>query len=599
MSDITLQELRKGLKEWESAFFTVHRRKPDKTDISQAPSDIKEKYKLYFQRKKEGNMGNDSLLKSPEISQSEVWGAEFNKKPKSDSPAATATAAPTPRATLDKLGGKLLRNLATTPKETWSKKKMKGVFRNSTSEVAAQQDECSASSNTSTPQSDKMSSQHLGSAGPSQDQPDGHDDFALKGDIFKGAAKLIGRSSFEGGKNSLTAKPRLSFLSRKLFRQSDTGAGGEAEDSFSKEAKNFCDDSMEHEDKPDHDFKISERPNTITDAEGSEDKDTKKIIDQDYSNEKICSVQRSRLSFVSKVSCSSPVTSSPKPREHDSVNLDNIQDTFSLGQAFCKPGDKPIKDSSSKSTSSYSYDSFAFMENIEGDSISSDTAVLAKAKPVAVRRNRKKLGPPDKGAAVTDGDGVAGGGGGVADGVKAKPPRKGVKRKQETSGDQAVGEEPIEQQHTAGDGSSDNKTMATKTTVTSGKTPGRKRSAAAMNENYVCLNMKRKGYRRKGAGMTGAQLRRKQWKSKMAARSKSFGSNKCFKCGQEGHWANKCKGKSSFSKEANKEPEDDMPPVEEAEFPSLREAALMSRGIKGKAKTIIFIDINKYAVIAV
>ena len=43
------------------------------------------------------------------------------------------------------------------------------------------------------------------------------------------------------------------------------------------------------------------------------------------------------------------------------------------------------------------------------------------------------------------------------------------------------------------------------------------------------------------AGLTPGQLRKKQWKQKMSARSQSFGSNKCFKCGQEGHWANKCK----------------------------------------------------------
>ena len=37
------------------------------------------------------------------------------------------------------------------------------------------------------------------------------------------------------------------------------------------------------------------------------------------------------------------------------------------------------------------------------------------------------------------------------------------------------------------------------------------------------------------------RYKRIQWKQKMKARSESYG-NKCFKCGQEGHWANKCKG---------------------------------------------------------
>ncbi|CAG5128463.1 unnamed protein product, partial [Candidula unifasciata] len=107
-----------------------------------------------------------------------------------------------------------------------------------------------------------------------------------------------------------------------------------------------------------------------------------------------------------------------------------------------------------------------------------------------------------------------------------------------------------------------------------------RRTAASMNENYVCLNMKRKGYRRKGAGMTGPQLKRKLWKVKMAARSQSYGSNKCFKCGQEGHWANKCTGKPKDSQNWSTS-DVDQAPVKESDFPSLREAALMGRGIKG------------------
>lgn len=62
------------------------------------------------------------------------------------------------------------------------------------------------------------------------------------------------------------------------------------------------------------------------------------------------------------------------------------------------------------------------------------------------------------------------------------------------------------------------------------------------SENYLRLNMKAKRYQRKGKFMSGPAHKRQQWKNKMKARSESFGSGKCFKCGQEGHWANKCKG---------------------------------------------------------
>ncbi|XP_062621086.1 ATP-dependent DNA helicase Q4-like isoform X2 [Saccostrea cucullata] len=93
--------------------------------------------------------------------------------------------------------------------------------------------------------------------------------------------------------------------------------------------------------------------------------------------------------------------------------------------------------------------------------------------------------------------------------------------------------------------------------------------------NFVKLNMKVKTYKRKGKGMSGPQYKRFQWKQKMKSRSESYGNN-CFKCGKPGHWANKCPGenKESYGGEA------DLPPVSEEDFPSLKEAAMMARGVK-------------------
>ena len=84
--------------------------------------------------------------------------------------------------------------------------------------------------------------------------------------------------------------------------------------------------------------------------------------------------------------------------------------------------------------------------------------------------------------------------------------------------------------------------------------------------NFVRLNMKNKKYRRPGKAMTGEAYKRKQWKSRglfgkgppkdwknpnkkppppawaTGAKSKP---GKCYKCGEEGHWANKCTGKKA------------------------------------------------------
>ncbi|XP_060074554.1 ATP-dependent DNA helicase Q4-like [Ylistrum balloti] len=114
--------------------------------------------------------------------------------------------------------------------------------------------------------------------------------------------------------------------------------------------------------------------------------------------------------------------------------------------------------------------------------------------------------------------------------------------------------------------------------------PAKKQSSAGggrklTQDNFVRLNMKVKTYKRKGGkGMTGPQHKRFMWKQKMAARSASRGDN-CFKCGQPGHWASKCPGGSSKSgkMEGGDRHEE---PINEEDFPSLHEAAMMAKGIK-------------------
>ncbi|XP_064610568.1 ATP-dependent DNA helicase Q4-like [Liolophura sinensis] len=106
--------------------------------------------------------------------------------------------------------------------------------------------------------------------------------------------------------------------------------------------------------------------------------------------------------------------------------------------------------------------------------------------------------------------------------------------------------------------------------------PARKVSSRPMKtDNFVRLNMRTKGYRRKGKGMTGPQHKRMLWKNKMAARASSRGDT-CYKCGETGHWANKCPQKGGSKRQPHKfnfgdnpkkktKPVDDLE-VEEASF---------------------------------
>ncbi len=99
------------------------------------------------------------------------------------------------------------------------------------------------------------------------------------------------------------------------------------------------------------------------------------------------------------------------------------------------------------------------------------------------------------------------------------------------------------------------------------------------SDNFVKINLKKKTYVKGRKTMTGSKYRRMEFKRKMAEKEGKGGAKKrnCFRCGEEGHWANECTGTSDKL----------MPEVEdggEGDFPTLEEAADMARGLSLEAK---------------
>ncbi|KAF6018871.1 RECQL4 [Bugula neritina] len=69
------------------------------------------------------------------------------------------------------------------------------------------------------------------------------------------------------------------------------------------------------------------------------------------------------------------------------------------------------------------------------------------------------------------------------------------------------------------------------------------------NDNFVKLNLRKKVYAKGKAGVKGAAYKRQQWRNKMSAKR----GTACFKCGKEGHWANKCSNSSVSGQDKEKE----------------------------------------------
>ncbi|XP_076809871.1 ATP-dependent DNA helicase Q4-like [Clavelina lepadiformis] len=99
-----------------------------------------------------------------------------------------------------------------------------------------------------------------------------------------------------------------------------------------------------------------------------------------------------------------------------------------------------------------------------------------------------------------------------------------------------------------------------------------------VSTNFIRVNMQQKTYCKRGKGK---YLRKQIYREKLARKGFSFRSgwkgrsggagrsgfrdkseDKCFKCGEHGHWASKCKSKGSFSPKSASNKEEDPGPVD-------------------------------------
>ena len=96
------------------------------------------------------------------------------------------------------------------------------------------------------------------------------------------------------------------------------------------------------------------------------------------------------------------------------------------------------------------------------------------------------------------------------------------------------------------------------------------------NDCFVKIDLKKKKFSRGKGGMSGAKIKRAEWKRKMDLKEgKKVKEVKCFRCGEAGHWARQCtggKGDSLIPVEMSEE-------FDAGEFPSLDQARDMASGV--------------------
>lgn len=568
-----VKELKQALKTWEYQFFKENGRKPNREDIGLASDKVQSAYSRYYKLKAElGQLPATPVCKSkPE----EVWGQilnrSFEQKKNSQTPVdiSTTVAAKKEQAKKVNFLEKLSSNMFINSKKCEALKKLtrhrslSGTTYSDGSKISIDSEEVKCLDS----QDDSLLNHSVDSI-PNQDiNTSRHDDFC--------------ESSTPQHLNSVSNDTSVPVISPCLFKMTPNISTPLKNLKAKKSFKNSTPDLFQHKQKRkfsiSSSFSLEGEENTNSPYSGFEFYATPSSPRKaSFSSLDSNSMEKSGAKLIDKTSILSPKRTISKQNEEDEANVcenSAIPNKHSFSLAACNLSRQKINE---KTINSSNEEKLLSSQSLVSDTRTEDFDFKSFDDQSS---QRKRMRSPDKESSVTV---------------------KRVKRKEIAYNDFRDTENlPLE------DGFVDNsvikksmslsetqkstaeadpkdislKRVKNQTTIKPSAPP--KVSQINKSANFVRLNMKVKRYSKKGQRVKGAIYKRQQWKKKQRERQKSYG-DKCFQCGQSGHWANKCTNASANSqrvKTTDNKPQQENDSVDEEEYPTVAEAAALARGV--------------------
>ncbi|XP_014783451.1 ATP-dependent DNA helicase Q4 [Octopus bimaculoides] len=531
-----LKNLKMALKTWEANFLKENGRKPNSEDIGLSSENIRSAYSRYYQLKKQlANCSADhSSIKDDENT---VWGKEFNRTPENNSDGHRNSSSDDLKVKqamyLEKLSTKMFIN----SKRCDAMKKI--ANKNLLQQKSAKKEENSKRAKTNCNLSDLNTSENDISLAST---PEEKNVSSSETGVESSGTKVVDDSSPEESlqlNHSGLFKNVLNISSRKRNVKSD------ATDSL-------VIPRLIHETK-NHKFSLSASIADYADEEISTDP----VLNRDFKD----NVKTSFDSFPN-----SQDNSDSKRESNDMQNIDFQLDHVGPELRTSKDTQRNNKDNSfNKNTIPVKLELKRQMSpesnKAKRRKISVDTALNTS---MSCSNNGETTSVKDSGPySVCDKDCFS-----STEISKEKIPRL---------------QESVECSSSSGTNDSTLKPVKSSNTKQTKKTfAAPKMSQINKSENFVRLNMKVKRFSKKGQGTKGAKFKRLEWKRKMRAKQKSYGE-RCFRCGENGHWAKNCKNVPNSQRNKNIQHEQtnaeySSSSVLEEDYLTLSQAVSISKG---------------------